>query len=103
MLMSTINNTNNITISNWTKPDSLTYTFSAFLYSGAYKIVALTSFGYCSVNSTIQVSMTNSSTANSIIASYAGDSFTISGVGLSPTSYITINGFKGFVTRSNLS
>jgi hypothetical protein len=102
-MVSTIDNTNIIAISNWTTTNISTYTFSATLFSGSYKIVVLTNYGYCTVNSTINVAMANGSSILSKKVSFAGDFVTLTGSSLSPSSYITVNGFKGVISSYSSS
>lgn len=95
-LISVVDPTNAITITNFTNATT-TYTFTATLNSGSYNIQALTDYGYCKVNNPINVALANGTSGASIISSYAGGVYTITGNNLSPSSYITVNGFKGTV------
>jgi hypothetical protein len=91
-LVSTIDNSNTIYVS--LSNVSNVYTFTASLNSGSYKIVATTRYGYCQVNNVINVSLA-SVTASSVVSSFAGGVFTLTGNNLSPSSYITVNSFIG--------
>lgn len=95
-LISAVDPTNIINITSFPNTGS-TYTFTATLNSGSYNIQALTDYGYCKVTNPINVGLSNGITGASIISSYAGGVYTITGNNLSPTSYIMANGFKGTV------
>lgn len=60
-LISTVGNSV-IDVANWTINGNNSFTFNAFLYPGAYKISALTSYGFCQANFTINVAIQNSVT-----------------------------------------
>ena len=96
-LVSAVDATNIVTISNFTNSSTTSYSFTTTLNSGSYNILALTDYGYCKVSNPISVGLPASVTAASIISSFAGGVFTITGNNLSPSSYITVNGFKGTV------
>ncbi len=87
MLVSTINSTDSITIANWTTSANR-YTFTSNLTSGSYNILAFTQYGYCTVNSTISVRLQAGAAITNKPASLAGDTVTITGAYLSPSSYI---------------
>ncbi len=93
-LVSTIDSSNTIPIVSSSNASSL-YTFTTTLNSGSYRILAITKYGYCKVNNVINVSLATGVTATSIISSFAGGLFTITGNNLSPSSYITVNSFVG--------
>lgn len=95
-VVSTINSSNSFTISNWTTLSDI-YTFSVNLTAGSYQVLALTAYGYCLVNSTISVTLPSGSSITSKITSFGGDTVTISGQYLSPSSYISVNGFNGSI------
>lgn len=93
-LVSAVDSTSSITITDLANTGS-SYNFTATLNSGSYNILALTNYGYCKVSNPINVALAASVTGASIVSSYAGGVYTITGNNLSPTSYIIVNGFKG--------
>lgn len=96
-LVSAVDSTNIITIASFTTISVTSYSFTTTLSSGSYNILALTDYGYCKVSNPISVGLAASVTGASIISSYAGGVYTITGNNLSPSSYIMVNGFKGTV------
>jgi hypothetical protein len=95
-LVSTIDPTNVIPITTSSNASNI-YTFTTTLASGSYNILAMTKNGYCQVNHAINVSLAAGVTSSSVVSSFAGGLFTITGSNLSPSSYITVNSFVGRV------
>ena len=73
------------------------YTFTASLPSGSYNILALTPNGYCQVNNPINVSLDNAVSATTQTTAFTGGLFTVTGNNLSPSSFITVNNFRGTI------
>jgi hypothetical protein len=94
-IISTIDKTSIIPVANFTN-SSTTYTFAVNLNSGSYAVQALTSNGYCLASGVINIAL-STATGASIISSFAGGIFTITGNNLSPSSYITVNNFRGSI------
>jgi hypothetical protein len=103
-LVSTIASTNIVPISTWTvNATSRVYSFTATLSSGSYLIQALTSNGYCQVNNAINITLDSAISGGSQVSSFAGGLYTITGSHLSPSSYITVNSFKGTIASYSTS
>ena len=85
----------------WTTTGSgngATTTFTETLNAGAYKIFANTANGYIDFGSDIlNVQIPAGLTLSTQQISYNGGSLTLTGNSLSPSSYITVNGFKGAI------
>ena len=98
-LVSAVDPTSVITVTTLTSTSTtpISYTFTATLNSGSYNIQALTDYGYCNVSNPINVALSSGVTGETIVSSYAGGVYKITGNNLSPASYILVNGFKGTV------
>jgi len=58
----------------------------------------LSAYGYYQITDIIKVNLPTNIITTNQISSFLGGSFTIQGTNLSPSSYITVNGFKGLIT-----
>lgn len=101
---STINSLDVVVVSTWTGNSSLT-NFTATLPSGSYRLRVNSSNGYFFSSAIIKVK-TNSVTNYNQNISFAGANFTVIGNSLSPSSYLTVNGYKAKIiqyTSSNVT
>ena len=99
-LVSTIDSTQSIDIpaNTWAVSGSgatAVTTFTATLTAGSYKIQANTENGFIAIAETINVQMPGNANAATQQMSFNGGTYTLAGSNLSPSSYITVNGFKG--------
>jgi hypothetical protein len=97
-LVSTIDPSKIISVPSWTVNAAKVHSFVVTLPSGSYFIKALTPYGYCQVDNTVNVGLESSATATSQSSGFSGGYFTITGNNLSPSSYITVNSFKGTIS-----
>lgn len=98
-LVSTVDSSKVISIPSWTVNNTTkVYSFSVTLPSGSYSIRALTPNGYCQVNNPVNVGLDGAVSATSQSTGFSGGFFTITGNNLSPSSYITVNSFKGTIS-----
>ena len=98
-LVSTLSSTNTIPVLSWTNGTGTSATFTATLASGSYKLLVLTTpYGYVSIDDTINVSVPPDANMARQTMSFNGGNVTITGSNLSPSSYITINGFRGNIS-----
>lgn len=106
-LVSTLNSSYFINVTNWTTTGSgvnAITTFAATLSAGSYKLrVSTTPYGYIAFNSTIDVLKPDNFVTSPQNLSFNGGNYTIAASYLSPVSYITVNGFKGRVVSYSTS
>ena len=73
------------------------------LPAGKYRVLINSTVGFYSVDKTLNVLLPTSVSSQNHVASFAGGLFWINGSGISPSSYITINGLNGYVVHSESS
>ena len=99
--MSVINKTDSISILDWTNRSQNELSFSVDLYAGTYRLKINSTKGYFKFNSLVNVSVPEQITGYSSVVSYAGGVLTLGGNRLSPSSYVTFHGMKGYPLFSN--
>ena len=99
--ISAINSSDITAVDSWTNQTGLS--FSVDLYAGTYRLKVNSTKGYFKFNSLVNVSVPENITGSSSVVSYAGGALTLGGNRLSPSSYVTFHGMKGYPLSSNES
>jgi hypothetical protein len=104
-LVSDFNTSFSVPVSNWNYNNTTKLiSFSVTPPPGSYNFLVSSGDGYYLINSILNVSFPSGIVNTTQTTSYAGGSYTLSGGYLSPTSYITVNGFRGYpISTSNTS
>ena len=99
--ISVINSSDATSIDNWTNHSLTELSFSVDLYAGTYRLNINSTKGYFKSYSLVNVSAPENITGSSSVVSYAGGILTLGGNRLSPSSYVTFHGMKGYPLFSN--
>jgi hypothetical protein len=95
-LISTVDSTTSIAVPTWNTNAPVT-SFTASLPAGRYQVLVSTSSGFFSIAQTLDVQFPSATPVGGAIG-YNGGTFILTANDLSPTSYITVQGFRGAIS-----
>lgn len=90
-----------VTANSWTNTTTV-INFNVVVKSGLYGfVVAYPNYGIASITATLTVTSAALTLAGPVTTSFNGGSLTITGAGMSPSGYITVNGLRGNILSAN--